>query len=207
MKYLIFFAFAFFTIPAAAQEYSYQINQDTATGLFSIDQIETFSETRQSISRTSGLDSASLQRQQYSSIESKYNTIANYEARILVARREINAMRSALQSVGLDDFNAHQFSKFDSTFTTETARWVSTGNDLIQCYVQYREGLTQVIRRTSDNAVIGTILPLAANYILVNVATDFQVAGVDRVEMSAIDSRSFFARDGNGVFYRLTLIR
>ena len=152
------------------------------------------------------LDSASLQRQQYSRMESQYNIIANYEARILAAMREINAMRAGLQSVGLDDFNAHQYAKYDSTFTTETARWVSTGNDLIECYVQYREGLTQVIRRTSDNAVIGTILPLAANYILVNVFPDFQVGGVERIEMSAIGSRSFFARDGNGVFYRLTLI-
>lgn len=205
MKYL-FYILGFFTIPATAQEYTYQIQQDTA-GLFTLDQIEEFSDTRQSISRTTGIDSARLQSLQYAKMESNYNTIAAYEARILAALREINAMRASLQSVGLNDFNNHQYAKFDSTFTTETARWLSSGSDITECYVQYREGLTQVIRRTSDNAVIGTILPLSANYILVNVFPDFQVEGVDRIEMTAVDSRRFFARDQNGVFYRLTLIQ
>lgn len=206
MKYLIFFAFAFFTIPAAAQEYTYQIQQDSS-GLFTLDQIEEFSDTRQSISRTTGIDSAQLQSLQYAKMEGNYNTIAAYEARILAQLREINAMRASLQSVGLDEFSAHQYAKFDSTFVSETARWLSSGSDIIECYVQYREGLTQVIRRTSDNAVIGTILPLSANYILVNIFPDFQVEGGDRIKMTAVDSRRFFARDQNGVFYRLTLIQ
>lgn len=205
MKYLIYI-FAFFTIPAAAQEYTYQIEQDSS-GLFTLDQIEEFSDTRQSISRTTGIDSAQLQSFQYAKMESNYNTIAAYEARILAALREINAMRASLRSVGLDGFNAHQYAKFDSTFTSETAFWISSGSTLTDCYVQYREGLTQVIRRNSDNAVIGTILPLSANYILVNVFPDFQVEGVDRIEMTAVDSRRFFGRDENNTLYRLIIIR
>ena len=205
MKYL-FYIFAFFAIPAAAQDYSYQLTQDS-TGLFTLDQIETFSEARQRINRTTGLDSASLQGQQYSQIESIYNQIAAYESRIFAARRSINAIRRGLSSVGLDDFNANQFAKYDSTFVTGQAAWSTTQTGRIECFVQYREGLTQVIRRAEDNAVIGTILPLSANYILVNIAEEFRVGGVSRVQFSAIDNRTFWAQDANNIFYRFTVVR
>ena len=205
MKYL-FYIFAFFAIPAAAQDYSYQLTQDSS-GLFTLDQIETFSEARQRINRTTGLDSASLQGQQYSQIESIYNQIAAYESRIFAARRSINAIRRGLSSVGLDDFNANQFAKYDSTFVTGRAAWSTTQTGRIECFVQYREGLTQVIRRAEDNAVIGTILPLSANYILVNIAEEFRVGGVSRVQFSAIDNRTFWAQDANNIFYRFTVVR
>ena len=205
MKYL-FYIFAFFAIPAAAQDYSYQLTQDS-TGLFTLDQIETFSEARQRINRTTGLDSASLQGQQYSQIESIYNQIAAYESRIFAARRSINAIRGGLSSVGLDDFNANQFAKYDSTFVTGQAAWSTTQTGRIECFVQYREGLTQVIRRAEDNAVIGTILPLSANYILVNIAEEFRVGGVSQVQFSAIDNRTFWAQDANNIFYRFTVVR
>lgn len=205
MKYL-FYIFAFFAFSATAQEYSYKIEQDSA-GLFTLDQIETFSEARQQINRTIGLDSASLQGQQYSQIESIYNQIAAYESRIFAARRSINAIRAGLSSVGLDDFNANQFAKYDSTFVTDRAAWSTTQTGRIQCYVQYREGLTQVIRRADDNAVIGTILPLSANYILVNIAEAFRVGEVSQVQFSAIDNRTFWAQDANNVFYRFTVVR
>ena len=205
MKYL-FYIFAFFAIPAAAQDYSYQLTQDS-TGLFTLDQIEAFSEARQRINRTTGLDSASLQGQQYSQIESIYNQIAAYESRIFAARRSINAIRRGLSSVGLDDFNANQFAKYDSTFVTGQAAWSTTQTGRIECFVQYREGLTQVIRRAEDNAVIGTILPLSANYILVNIAEEFRVGGVSQVQFSAIDNRTFWAQDANNIFYRFTVVR
>lgn len=205
MKYL-FYIFAFFAIPAAAQDYSYQLTQDSS-GLFTLDQIEAFSEARQRINRTTGLDSASLQGQQYSQIESIYNQIAAYESRIFAARRSINAIRRGLSSVGLDDFNANQFAKYDSTFVTGQAAWSTTQTGRIECFVQYREGLTQVIRRAEDNAVIGTILPLSANYILVNIAEEFRVGGVSQVQFSAIDNRTFWAQDANNIFYRFTVVR
>lgn len=205
MKYL-FYIFAFFAIPAAAQEYSYQLTQDSA-GLFTLDKIETFSETRQQINRTANIDSASLQGQQYSRIESEYNQIAAYESRIFAARRSINALRSSLSSVGLNNYNIDQFAKYDSTFVTDRAIWSTTQTGRIECFVQYREGLTQVIRRAEDNAVVGTILPLSANYILVNIAEEFRIGGVDQVQFSAIDNRTFWAQDPNNVFYRFTVVR
>lgn len=205
MKYL-FYIFAFFAVPAMAQDYSYQLTQDS-TGLFTLDQIETFSDTRQQINRTANIDSASLQGQQYSRIESAYNQIAAYESRIFAARRSINALKSSLSSVGLNNYNADQFAKYDSTFVTNRAIWSTTQTGRIECFVQYREGLTQVIRRVEDNAVIGTILPLSANYILVNIAEEFRVEGVARVQFSAIDNRTFWAQDPNNVFYRFTVVR
>ena len=90
---------------------------------------------------------------------------------------------------------------------TGRAAWSTTQTGRIECFVQYREGLTQVIRRAEDNAVIGTILPLSANYILVNIAEEFRVGGVSRVQFSAIDNRTFWAQDANNIFYRFTVVR
>jgi hypothetical protein len=203
MKYLFLF-FTIFTLSLNAQEYTYSITQQDST--FTLDIITDLSEQRQDIQRTTGLDSAALQQLQYSRIEQRYNDIAAAEQRIFSALRQISSLRGSLNDVGLHDYNAFQYAKYDSLFASDLAVWATNTGVRETCYIQYREGATQAIRRTSDNEVVGVILPLSPNYILVNILPNFQLDGVDRISMSSTDSRDFRGVDANGVSYRLRII-
>lgn len=205
MKYLITIIITtLLTLQAQAQEYSYTITSTDST--FSLDVVTELSAQRLDIQRTTSLDSAALRQLQYSRIEQRYNEIAAAEARIYAALRQIASLRSSLIEVGLNDYNAFQYAKYDSLFATDLARWATNTGISETCYIQHRPGSTQVVRRSSDNAAIAVILPLASNYILVNIQPDFQVDGVARISMSSTDSRDFRGVDSNGVSYRLRIV-
>ena len=203
-KYLFTILALAFALSISAQEYSYTITPTDST--FSLDVVTELSAQRLDIQRTTGLDSAALQQLQYSRIEQRYNEIAAAEARIYAALRQIASLRRSLIDVGLNDYNAFQYAKYDSLFSTDLARWATNTGVSETCYIQHRPGSTQVVRRSSDNAAIAVILPLASNYILLNILADFQIEGVARISMSSTDSRDFRGVDSNGVSYRLRIV-
>lgn len=202
MKYLIFF-FAFLTFHANAQEYSYQISQDSA-GLFTLEVISQSTPTRAEISRTTQLDSATLQGQQYARIEQAYNEVASAEIRSLSSLRKANVLRQSLASVGLEDYNTATFAKYDSLFAAPAGVWAVQGQAPIQVWVQYREGSTQVIRRLEDNAAVGVILPLSQRYVQINIQPAFQVDGQTFVRMASSDGQTFY---GQGADFKTYLLR
>lgn len=195
-----------FALSISAQEYTYSVTQNEA-GLFTLDVTTELSDTRQSIDRNTDLDSASLQLQQYARIEQAYNEIAAAEQRRLAALRKINTLRASLASVGLYDFNAYQFARYDSTFVTDNARWARSGQTTELAYIQYREGSTQVLRSQEDNRVLGVILPLSPNYIRLNIPEAERIGAAAGVFMSSANSRDFRGSDEEGNSYFLRILR
>lgn len=206
MKKAIFILITLLSLNSYAQEYTFQITANEL-GRFTLDVITELSDTRLTIDRTADLDSTQLQTQQYARIEQAYNQIANAEQARLKALRQANALRRSLASVGLESFNAFQIAKYDSTFVTDNARLNRTGQEVEICYVQYRQGNTSVLRRQSDNSVIGVIVPFSPNYIRLNISEAERIGGNAFVFMSANNSRDFRGGDEEGNTYFLRIIR
>ena len=206
MKQIITALILLFSLTIQAQEYSYTITSEPGDSTFTLDNIVTLSDTRSTIDRTTGLDTTSLQQTQYARIERAYNEIAKLNQQIYAQNRLISSLRLGLNQVGIEDFNNNQISKLDSVWAADVARFITTGFNEV-CYIQAREGNTHLVKRTSDDAVIGSIIPFAPNYIRLNIQAPFRVGGVTSVLMSATDTRDFRGFDVNNVLYRLVIIR
>jgi len=201
----ILFLFAFAILNA--QEYSYQITSEPGDSTFALDIVTELSEARFSINRTTGLDTAALQQTQYARIQGLYEQIARLHTEITAAERQAAALFRGLNHVGLNQYSAYQISNFDSLYAADVAVWSNSEGAREVCYIQARENNTSVIRRASDNVIIGGIVPRSPNFIQINLQTGFQIGGVTSVIMYARDTRDFRGDDVNGVTYRLRIVR
>lgn len=201
----ILFLFAFAILNA--QEYSYQITSEPGDSTFALDIVTELSESRFSINRTTGLDTAALQQTQYARIQGLYEQIARLHTEITAAERQAAALFRGLNQVGLNKYSAYQISNLDSLYTADVAVWSNSEGVREVCYIQARENNTSVIRRASDNVIVGGIVPRSPNFIQVNLQTGFQIGGVKSVILYARDTRDFRGEDANGVTYRLRIVR
>lgn len=207
MKNAITILFLLLASFATAQEYSYQITSEPGDSTFTLDIVTELSDTRFSIDRTTGLDTSALQRTQYAKIQRLYEQIARLHTEITAAERQAAALFRGLNQVGLNQYSAYQISNLDSLYAAEVAVWSNSEGVREVCYIQARENNTSLIRRSSDNAIIGTIIPRSPNYIQINIQTAFRVNGATSVILYATNIRDFRGEDVNGVTYRLRIIR
>ena len=201
----ILFLFAFAILNA--QEYSYEITSEPGDSTFALDIVTELSEARFSINRTTGMDTAALQQTQYARIQSLYEQIARLHTEITAAERQAAALFRGLNQVGLNQYSAYQISNFDSLYAADVAVWSNSEGAREVCYIQARENNTSVIRRASDNVIVGGIVPRSPNFIQINLQTGFQIGGVKSIIMYARDTRDFRGEDANGVTYRLRIVR
>lgn len=201
----ILFLFAFAILNA--QEYSYQITSEPGDSTFALDIVTELSEARFSINRTTGLDTAALQQTQYARIQGLYEQIARLHTEITAAERQAAALFRGLNQVGLNKYSAYQISNLDSLYAADVAVWSNSEGVREVCYIQARENNTSVIRRASDNVIVGGIVPRSPNFIQVNLQTGFQIGGVKSVILYARDTRDFRGEDVNNVTYRLRIVR
>ena len=201
----ILFLFAFAILNA--QEYSYQITSEPGDSTFALDIVTELSEARFSINRTTGLDTAALQQTQYARIQGLYEQIARLHTEITAAERQAAALFRGLNQVGLNQYSAYQIINFESLYAADVAVWSNSEGAREVCYIQARENNTSVIRRASDNVIVGGIIPRSPNFIQINLQTGFQIGGVKSVILYARDTRDFRGEDANGVTYRLRIVR
>jgi hypothetical protein len=201
----ILFLFAFGILNA--QEYSYQITSEPGDSTFTLDIVTELSDTRFSIDRTTGLDTLALQRTQYAKIQRLYEQIARLHTEITAAERQAAALFRGLNQVGLNQYSAYQISNLDSLYAADVAVWSNSEGVREVCYIQARENNTSVIRRASDNVIVGGIVPRSPNFIQINLQAGFQIGGVTSVILYARDTRDFRGEDANGVTYRLRIVR
>ncbi len=192
---------------ATAQEYSYQITSEPGDSTFTLDIVTELSESRFDIARSTGLDTLALQQTQYAKIQRLYEQIARLHTEITAAERQAAALFRGLNQVGLNQYSAYQISNFDSLYAADVAVWSNSEGVREVCYIQARENNTSVIRRASDNVIIGGIVPRSPNFIQINLQTGFQIGGVTSVILYARDTRDFRGDDVNGVTYRLRIVR
>ena len=190
-----------------AQEYSYQITSEPGDSTFTLDIVTELSDTRFSIDRTTGLDTSALQRTQYAKIQRLYEQIARLHTEITAAERQAAALFRGLNQVGLNQYSAYQISNFDSLYAADVAVWSNSEGAREVCYIKARENNTSVIRRASDNVIVGGIVPRSPNFIQINLQAAFQIGGVTSVILYARDTRDFRGEDANGVTYRLRIVR
>lgn len=205
MRQLLFFALSLLAVTATAQEYSYVITPE-AGGTFTLDIVTELSDARQSIDRTSGLDTFALQRTQYTRIQALRERQARLESEVLQAQRQIIALAASLNSVGLNDYVAYQRSNLDSFFVADWWRLAADGNvyDLLG---QYREGNTTLLRLQSDNTLVGAILPQSPNYIEILFQAGYEIGGDNRVTLYSTNGRDFRGRSCSGVVIRLRKVQ
>lgn len=206
MKQITTILILLFALTLSAQEYSYTISSEPGDSTFTLDNVTELSANRFEISRTTGLDTTALQLTQYARIQQAYNQIARKEQEIFALQRQVNALRAGLTSVGIEDYNKYQIATLDSLYAADLARFVTTGI-AADCYIQAREGLTHVIRLISDNSIVAVIVPLAPNYIRLNLQPGYQVNGTTSVFMFATDTRDFRGIGEGNALYRLRIIR
>ncbi len=207
MKNAITILFLLLASFATAQEYSYQITSEPGDSTFTLDIVTELSESRFDIARSTGLDTIALQRTQYAKIQRLYEQIARLHTEITAAERQAAALFRGLNQVGLNQYSAYQISNFDSLYAADVAVWSNSEGAREVCYIQARENNTSVIRRASDNVIIGGIVPRSPNFIQINLQAGFQIGGVTSVILYARDTRDFRGEDVNGVTYRLRIVR
>ena len=199
--------FLFLASFATAQEYSYQITSEPGDSTFTLDILTELSESRFDIARSTGLDTIALQRTQYAKIQRLYEQIARLHTEITAAERQAAALFRGLNQVGLNQYSAYQISNFDSLYAADVAVWSNSEGAREVCYIKARENNTSVIRRASDNVIVGSIVPRSPNFIQINLQAAFQIGGVTSVILYARDTRDFRGEDANGVTYRLRIVR
>ena len=207
MKKTITIAILFLTLQLTAQEYRYTITSEAGDSTFTLDIVTELSESRFSIDRTTGLDTLALQRTQYAKIQRLYEQIARLHTEITAAERQAAALFRGLNQVGLNQYSAYQIMNFDSLYAAYVAVWSNSEGAREVCYIKARENNTSVIRRASDNVIIGSIVPRSPNFIQINLQAAFQIGGVTSVILYARDTRDFRGEDANGVTYRLRIVR
>ena len=208
MKKILIAILSFFALTALnAQEYSYQITSEPGDSTFTLDIVTELSESRFDIARTTGLDTSALQRTQYAKIQRLYEQIARLHTEITAAERQAAALFRGLNQVGLNKYSAYQISNLDSLYAADVAVWSNSEGVREVCYIQARENNTSVIRRASDNVIVGGIVPRSPNFIQINLQAAFQIDGVTSVILYARDTRDFRGEDANGVTYRLRIVR
>ena len=192
---------------ATAQEYTYTITSEPGDSTFTLDLVTELSETRFEIDRTTGLDTTALQQTQYARIQRLYEQIARLHTEITTAEREAAAIFGGLNQAGLNQYNLYQIANLDSLYESSVAVWSNNQGTREIALIQARDDNTSLIRRESDNAIIGAIIPRSPNFIQVNLQAAFQVGGVASVILYARDTRDFRGEDANGVTYRLRIVR
>ena len=208
MKKILIAILSFFALTALnAQEYSYQITSEPGDSTFTLDIVTELSESRFDIARSTGLDTVALQQTQYAKIQRLYEQIARLHTEITAAERQAAALFRGLNQVGLNQYSAYQISNLDSLYAADVAVWSNSEGLREVCYIQARENNTSVIRRASDNVIVGGIVPRSPNFIQINLQTGFQIGGVTSVILYARDTRDFRGEDANGVTYRLRIVR
>lgn len=208
MKKILIAILSFFALTALnAQEYSYQITSEPGDSTFTLDIVTELSESRFDIARSTGLDTLALQRTQYAKIQRLYEQIARLHTEITAAERQAAALFRGLNQVGLNKYSAYQISNLDSLYAADVAVWSNSEGVREVCYIQARENNTSVIRRASDNVIVGGIVPRSPNFIQINLQAAFQIDGVTSVILYARDTRDFRGEDANGVTYRLRIVR
>jgi hypothetical protein len=206
MKQITTILILLFALTLSAQEYSYTITSEPGDSTFTLDNVTELSTNRFEISRTTGLDTTALQLTQYARIQQAYNQIARKEQEIFALQRQVNALRAGLTSAGIEDYNNYQITSLDSLYAADIARFATTGI-VADCYIQAREGLTHVVRLISDNSIVAVIVPLAPNYIRLNLRPGYQVNGTTSVLMFATNTRDFRGIGEGNALYRLRIIR
>ena len=206
-KILIAILFVLALTTLNAQEYSYQITSEPGDSTFTLDIVTELSESRFDIARSTGLDTLALQRTQYAKIQRLYEQIARLHTEITAAERQAAALFRGLNQVGLNKYSAYQISNLDSLYAADVAVWSNSEGVREVCYIQARENNTSVIRRASDNVIVGGIVPRSPNFIQINLQAAFQIDGVTSVILYARDTRDFRGEDANGVTYRLRIVR
>lgn len=207
MKKTITIAILFLTLQLSAQEYSYTITSEPGDSTFTLDIVTELSESRFDIARSTGLDTVALQQTQYAKIQRLYEQIARLHTEITASERQAAALFRGLNQVGLNQYSAYQISNLDSLYAADVAVWSNSEGLREVCYIQARENNTSVIRRASDNVIVGGIVPRSPNFIQINLQTGFQIGGVTSVILYARDTRDFRGEDANGVTYRLRIVR
>lgn len=207
MKNAITILFLLLASFATAQEYSYQITSEPGDSTFTLDIVTELSESRFDIARSTGLDTLALQQTQYAKIQRLYEQIARLHTEITASERQAAALFRGLNQVGLNQYSAYQISNFDSLYAADVAVWSNSEGVREVCYIQARENNTSVIRRASDNVIIGGIVPRSPNFIQINLQTGSQIGGVTSVILYARDTRDFRGEDVNNVTYRLRIAR
>lgn len=207
MKNAITILILFLACFATAQEYSYTITSEAGDSTFTLDIVTELSDTRFSIDRTTGLDTLALQQTQYAKIQRLYETIARLHTEITAAKRQMTALNAGLNEVGLNGYAAYQIANLDSLYEASLAVWADNQGNRYDCIIQPRAGNTSLIRRISDNALIGAIIPRSPNFIQINLQASFQIGGVTSVILHARDTRDFRGEDFNRVTYRLRIAR
>lgn len=207
MKQITTILILLFALTLSAQEYSYQITSEPGDSTFTLDIVTELSESRFDIARSTGLDTLALQQTQYAKIQRLYEQIARLHTEITAAERQAAALFRGLNQVGLNKYSAYQISNLDSLYAADVAVWSNSEGVREVCYIQARENNTSVIRRASDNVIVGGIVPRSPNFIQINLQAGFQIGGVTSVILYARDTRDFRGEDANGVTYRLRIVR
>lgn len=203
IKILLFSTLA--TMTANSQEYSYTVISEPGDSTFTLDVITEINTLKFSIDRTLGIDSAGLQRLQYSRINREYNELGRLFREIDNAKRRITTLRQSLQQVGLDDYFNYAIAEFDSLFATDRATIRFGAATPIQASVIYRAGSTQLIRNKADNSAIAAIVPRSPRYIQLNIQAAYRQGGVASVEMKSSDGQFWTGTDNNDIRYVLIL--
>lgn len=190
MKNILFFL-AFLSLPlcAIAQDYAYEITSEAGDSTFRLDVITIINAARQSIQRTIGLDTTSLQSRQYSEVNELYErTARNLRDNDNLQLQRSNILAS-LNSLGLNQYIQWQVERNDSTFTGD-AKYRDENGTILDCYVFPRDNLVPLLKLDSDNNNVASITFFSRNYIRVNWAAGYGNG----------DSQTFFYSD-NGRLY------
>ena len=206
MRHLLFLTLALFAVTASAQEYSYTITPEQG-GTFTLDIVTELSDSRQSIDRTSGLDTFALQRTQYTRIQALRERQARLEVEIQQAQRQITALFSSLNGVGLNQYAAYQRTNLDSFYVADWWRYSDSEGAIYDVIGQYRENNTTVLRLQSDNTAVAVIVPKSPNWIRLNFQAGYDISGETYVEMFSTNGRDFRGQTCGGVNVRLRKVQ
>lgn len=198
MKQTILFILLTFQLCAyAQQEVDFSLTPNGDTTEFTVTETVTINTTTFRDTRRTGFTPLAVQRFMYNRITNAYQQAATAFKEYQNALQSVANLRRELALFSLENYNADQVARFDSTYITNY--WeLQTPDSTVFLSTQFRDGLTTVLRDTTDNSVFGVIIPLSPDFIILRVTS---VSPVRDIWLFRMNNRVWITRESRD-FYR-----